>query len=124
MKLYCVAIADKNNGGKPLAAEYDLSSFGFFQRGRYVVNISLNHFYPIHNFTWVFHCLLVELVLSFWVRSIQEAMNFAIKTITERTNPGVRQKIEEEGDFDSSSERLKMSHNITASFLIICFTYG
>ncbi|KAL3898021.1 MAG: hypothetical protein SGCHY_003030 [Lobulomycetales sp.] len=45
-----------------MAAEYDLASFSFFQRG-----------------------------------SVQEAMNFMAKTTIERTNPGVRTKVEEAG---------------------------
>lgn len=38
MKLFCIAIAEHSGAGqaKLLAVEHDLSSFGFFQRGRCV----------------------------------------------------------------------------------------
>ncbi|KAI9337071.1 snare Ykt6 [Zopfochytrium polystomum] len=61
MKVYGIAIADRANDGRILAAAFDLTSFNYFQRS-----------------------------------SIQEFMNFFIKTITERTQPGQRQRVEEQ----------------------------
>ncbi|KAI8610501.1 Longin-like domain-containing protein [Chytriomyces sp. MP71] len=60
-KVFSIAVADRNNQGRILAAEHDLSSFNYFQRG-----------------------------------SVQEFLGFFIKTATERTAPGMRQKIEEQ----------------------------
>lgn len=58
-----------------MAAEYDLASFSFFQRGSVQVLIMLENL----------------------LHKQQEAMNFMAKTTIERTNPGVRTKVEEAG---------------------------
>ncbi len=72
-KVFAISILAQREGNKLLAAEYDLTSFNFFQRG-----------------------------------SITEFLAFLSKTAVERTQAGVRQKIEENGEsllplFDSIS---------------------
>ncbi|KAJ3100098.1 palmitoyltransferase [Physocladia obscura] len=60
-KVFSIAVADTNGGCQILAAENDLMSFNYFQRG-----------------------------------SVQEFLGFFIKTAVERTQRGMRQKIEEQ----------------------------
>ncbi|KAJ3097914.1 palmitoyltransferase [Physocladia obscura] len=60
-RVFSIAVADANGGCKILAAENDLMSFNYFQRG-----------------------------------SVQEFLGFFIKTAVERTQRGMRQKIEEQ----------------------------
>ena len=61
MKVFCLAVGQSVKPPKLFAAEHDLSSFSFFQRG-----------------------------------SIQEAINFFILTVIERTAPGQRQTVQQD----------------------------
>lgn len=49
MKLYTLSVLYKGHGGqvKKLSAAYELSSFGFFQKKRFVVIIDIEYIYSI-----------------------------------------------------------------------------
>ncbi|KAJ3115755.1 palmitoyltransferase [Phlyctochytrium bullatum] len=80
MKVYCIAVVTKSPKTQILAAEYDLTSFNYFQRG-----------------------------------SVQEFLNFFIQTVTERTQPGMRQKIEE---MDSYAGHVYVRHDGLAGIIV------
>jgi synaptobrevin family protein YKT6 len=82
MKLFAVTICARREAtGETilLCSEHELSTFGFFQRGRQV-----NHVFNVSTLLTDFH-------------SIREFMNFFAKTISERTELGQRQSVEKEG---------------------------
>jgi hypothetical protein len=72
---------------KILASQYDLSSFSFFQRGSYVDGVLR----PSAS-----RCSKRS---AQWenIHSVSEFLGFFIKTVVERTSPGTRQQISEDG---------------------------
>src|SRR6185312_997719 len=68
-----------------LAAEYDVSSFGYFQRSRY-------------KFTaFIIYVSYFMLIFSFFLNSIQEFLSFLASTLAEKTVPGIRQAVQQDG---------------------------
>lgn len=85
MKLYSILILRKDaDKAKILASQFDLSSFGFFQRGRYILKKKER-----------FKKKKRTISKSFQF-SVQEFMNFSAATIAERTPAGQRQSVESE----------------------------
>ena len=76
MKILSIVIIRKDfNGSKIIAADYDVSTAPFFQRGTYGLPF-------------------ITVNVSF---SLKEFLAFFSKTIAERTEKGVRQSVEENG---------------------------
>lgn len=81
MKIFSIVLVRKDpTGSRIIACEYDLSSFGFFQRSQYLSQ-----------------CVASPGTLtSFVCPRMQEFMAFFSRTIAERTERGVRQTVEED----------------------------
>lgn len=78
MKILSIVIVRREpSPAKILCSEFDLSSFNFFQKTR-----QISYFVEVN----ILHCI-----------SGQEFLTFFSVTLSERTPPGVRQSVEQEG---------------------------